>query len=145
MSADGSQIVAEPKLTNLNMAWNPKRTHLIDFDSDGDLDLYINDNNQDCGPMCLMENIGDYEFEQNLEGIWGEADVVFWDEFGYLIPLQIKPRNDIERLFLVSTGEINISDIDGDGVWDFYALKTFQSWHNDVWDYDAILNIIYGE
>ena len=47
-------IVSESKLTNLNMAFNPKRTHLIDFDSDGDLDLYINDNSSELWSHVLI-------------------------------------------------------------------------------------------
>ncbi|MCH1611318.1 MAG: hypothetical protein L7S53_08435 [Luminiphilus sp.] len=141
---DAGIIVSEPKLTNLNMAYNPFRTQLIDFDGDGDLDLYINDNNQDCGPMCLMENLGDYEFEQNIEGIWSQADTEFWDmkyqevDFGY-------PETEMERLFQVSTGEINIRDIDGDGILDFHTLKFDSRWGVDKWDQKMFLNIIYGE
>ena len=141
VSASHGTIKSEPKLTNLNMAFNPFQTHLIDFDSDGDLDLYISDNNLDCGPMCLMENIGDYEFEQNLEGIWAQADTEFWDMEYH----QMDPQTDTQRLFKVSRGAIHISDIDGDGVWDFYALKTRQTWGTDDWNFEVLLNIIYSE
>lgn len=141
VSNDGGIIVSEPKLTNLNMAYNPKRTHLIDFDSDGDLDLYINDNNQDCGPMCLMENIGDYDFEQSLEGIWAQADTEFWD----MEYLQLDPETDTQRLLKAPTGEINIMDINDDGILDFHALKFDQRWGDGIWDQKLFLNIIYGE
>ena len=141
VSQDGGVIVDEPRLTNLNMAFNPFKTFLIDFDSDGDLDLYIADNNLDCGPMCLMENLGDYEFEQNLEGIWSQADTEFWDMEYH----QAEPQTDTQRLFKVARGAINITDVDGDGVLDFYALKSRQTWSDDIWDMDTILNIIYGE
>jgi hypothetical protein len=139
INSDSGDIVTEPKLTNLNMAYNPRRTHLIDFDSDGDLDLYINDNNQDCGPMCLLENLGDYEFEQSLEGIWAQADTEFW-EMRYQ-----EVERSAQGLFHVATGEVNISDIDGDGILDFYALKLIQRWGIDKWDFTMDLNIIYGE
>jgi hypothetical protein len=139
INSDSGDIVTEPKLTNLNMAYNPFRTQLIDFDSDGDLDLYINDNNQDCGPMCLMENLDDYEFEQSLEGIWAQADTEFW-EMRYQ-----EVERSAQGLFHVASGEINISDINGDGILDFYALKSLERWVVDNWDYTVELNIIYGE
>ena len=50
-----------------------------------------------------------------------------------------------QGLFHVATGEVNISDIDGDGILDFYALKLIQRWGIDKWDFTMDLNIIYGE
>ena len=159
VSADHGEIVAEPKLTGLNMAFNPNRTQLIDFDSDGDLDLYIGDNNQDCGPMCLMENLGDYEFEQNLEGIWAQADDAFWNFqyeqckgpqrpgdgfFGGLCQL-VNPITAIDKLFRQGRGSIFITDVNGDGILDFYALKHDHKWGDGHWDDYLDLNIIYGE
>ena len=109
--------------------------------------------------MCLMENIGDYEFEQNLEGVWGDADAEFWKSqaatcrgpqrpedglMGGLCQL-VGPRFGFDKLFQVATGEVNISDIDGDGILDFYALKLIQRWGIDKWDFTMDLNIIYGE
>lgn len=159
VSADTGEIVADPKLTNLNMAYNPFRTQLIDFDSDGDLDLYIKDNNQDCGPMCLMENLGDYEFEQNLEGIWAQADTEFWDlkyqqcqgpirpedfNWRYRLCDRVDPYTDTQKLLWVARGEIVITDVDGDGVLDFYAIKQDLKWGDGHWDQYLNLNIIHG-
>ena len=160
VDSDHGVIVSEPKLTGVTMAFNPYRTELIDFDSDGDLDLYIKDNNQDCGPMCLMENLGDYEFEQNLEGIWADADDVFWDFryeqcigpqtradglMGGLCQLVEARRGTPEYLMWVGRGSIHISDVNGDGILDFYAMKNAHNWNNGVWEQYLDLNIIYGE
>jgi hypothetical protein len=89
--------------------------------------------------MCLLENLGDYEFEQSLEGIWAQADTEFW-EMRYQ-----EVERSAQGLFHVATGEVNISDIDGDGILDFYALKLIQRWGIDKWDFTMDLNIIYGE
>ena len=55
--------------------------------------------------------------------------------------------DDINGLFMVSTGEINITDIDGDGILDFYALKYINYWNRnkDSWASDMDLHIMYGE
>ena len=147
-------IVSEPNLTNLNMATNPNRTQLIDFDSDGDLDLYINDNSANCGVMCLYENLGDYEFELNLEGIWAQVDDVYWE----IMRLQIMGgRNsnlmsDTQRMLFSGWGHFEIGDVDGDGILDFYGLKRDDRWGgavegypDGIWDININLTIIYGE
>ena len=89
--------------------------------------------------MCLLEKLGDYEFEQNLEGIWAQADTEFWE-----IRYQGLERS-AQGLFHVAGGAIYISDIDGDGILDFYAMKSLELWAVDSWDYIVELNIIYGE
>jgi len=147
-------IVSESKLTNLNMAVNNNRTQLIDFDSDGDLDLYINDYSANCGIMCLYENLGDYEFELNLEGIWAQVDDVYWE----IMRLQImggrnsNKMSDIQRMLYSGWGAFEIGDVDGDGILDFYGLKKDDKWGGPVegypdgiWDYNTNLTIIYGE
>lgn len=91
--------------------------------------------------MCLMENIGDYDFEQSLEGIWAQADTEFWD----MEYLQLDPETDTQRLLKAPTGEINIMDINDDGILDFHALKFDQRWGDGIWDQKLFLNIIYGE
>ena len=161
VSANNGVIVSVPQLTGLTMAYNPYRTDLIDFDSDGDLDLYISDNNQHCGPMCLYENVGDYEFEQNLEGIWADADDAFWNFqseqcMGPQVPEDgvwgksrmcdlSDPTTDIDKLLRVPRGQISITDVDGDGILDFNALKYDHYWGRDKWVHGVNLNIIYGE
>ena len=161
VSADGGVMVAVPELTGINMAYNPFRTRLIDFDSDGDLDLFISDNNQECGPLCLLENLGDYELKQNFEGIWAQADDAHWDfqmlqcqgpqrpEDGVWGARRLcdlyQPETEIDKLFEVASGEFNISDINGDGILDFYVLKSDHRWATDRWAHVLELNIIYGE
>ena len=142
-------VVDLPELTNLNMAYNPYRSHLTDFDGDGDLDYYINDNNMECGAMCYYENVGDFELVMDLTGIWGQADDEFWawqsqvcagpqrpDDGYYDNTLCDLPytATSAHNFIQPASGNVNISDINGDGIYDFYAIKQ-----------QGYIEIIYGE
>ena len=142
-------IVPEPKLTNFNMAFNPFRSQLIDFDGDGDLDYYLNDYNMECGAMCYYENAGDFELVLDLDGIWGQADAEFWAWQSVVCAGPQRPDdgfwnntlcdlpyslNDTQVFLQPASGNVTISDINGDGIYDFYAVKN-----------EGYIEIIYGE
>ena len=151
MSTDGA-ISLEPALTNLPMAFNPRRTHLMDFDLDGDLDIYLNDYNATCGGFCLLENTGDLAFKVSTDGIWGDADDLHQKRLREtcsgrraLLPsgvfdtklggaCDITPSWDEERFLSPFPDPVWIKDIDNDGIWDFYTAKRF-GW----------AEVIYGE
>jgi hypothetical protein len=143
-------VIADlPALTNFNMAFNPFRSHLIDFDGDGDLDYYINDYNMECGSMCYYENVGDFELVLDLDGIWGQADDEFWAWQSVACAGPQRPedgfwknafcdldydQNDTQIFMVPESGNVTISDINGDGIFDFYAVKN-----------EGYIEIIYGE
>jgi hypothetical protein len=143
-------VIADlPELTNFNMAFNPFKSQLIDFDGDGDLDYYLSDYNMECGAMCYYENVGDFELVMDLNGIWGQADAEFWAWQSVACAGPQRPEDGFSKnaicdlgydfndtmLFLQpDSGNVTISDINGDGIPDFYAVKN-----------EGYIEIIYGE
>ena len=99
--------------------------------------------------MCYYENVGDFELVLDLDGIWGQADDEFWSwqsvacagpqrpEDGYhqntLCDLPYS-MNDTQVFLQPVSGNVTISDINGDGIFDFYAVKN-----------EGYIEIIYGE
>ena len=99
--------------------------------------------------MCYYENVGDFELVLDLDGIWGQADDEFWawlnvacagpqrpeDGFGKNAICDLDYDFDDTMLFLQPwSGNVTISDINGDGIFDFYAVKN-----------EGYIEIIYGE
>ena len=149
VSKTDSVIIDFPELTNFNMAFNPFRSHLIDFDGDGDLDYYLNDYNMECGAMCYYENVGDFELELQLDSIWGQADDEYWSWQSVACAGPQRPEdgqwnnalcdlpyrlNDTQLFMVPESGNVSISDLDGDGINDLYAVKG-----------EGYIEIIYGE
>ena len=101
----------------------------------------------------LICESGRYEFELNLEGIWAQVDDVYWDTRR----MKISHRNthlmsDTQRMLYSGWGAFEISDVDGDGILDFYGMKRDDQWAgqvegypNGIWDTNINLMIIYGE
>jgi hypothetical protein len=163
VTSDG-EITHEPKLSGLNLSFNAYQSHLIDFDSDGDLDLYLNDYNSECGAMCYYENLGDYEFVMRTDGVWGQALDVFWNleerrcqgpqrpgdpnaVGGGNLCGQDSERSSVEYFLQPVSGNVTIADVDGDGDLDFYALKSLYNFNPDTERFDETLQleVIYPE
>ena len=131
----GDIITTEPNLTNLDMAYNPFETQLLDIDSDGDLDLYINDGNSACSQMCLWENTGNFEMSWVNTGVWAQADEVFWDDFqtrcqgpqdiraGYFENTLCDLPSDYTPELEFIKSDLTISDMDGDGRLDIFSIE----------------------
>ena len=143
-------IVHEPNLLNQDMGLNPQESHLVDIDSDGDLDLYLNGTSSHCGvKMCLYENTGDFEMKAVDTGIWAQAydeNFAVWAEKcqgpqnisegqwdNQLCDLELSQPATQEYIF--TTTQPSIADLDGDGKFDIYSIQR----------QTGDLTIIYGE
>ena len=143
-------IVHEPNLLNQDMGLNPQESHLVDIDSDGDLDLYLNGTSSHCGvKMCLYENTGDFEMKVVDSGAWAQAydeNFAVWAEKcqgpqnisegqwdNQLCDLELSQPATQEYIF--TTTQPSIADIDGDGKFDIYSIQR----------QTGDLTIIYGE
>ena len=128
-------ISVEPNLTNLDMANNPFETQLLDIDSDGDLDLYINDGNSACSRMCLFENTGNFEMIRSDTGVWAQADDEFYRDFvtrcqgpqdirdGYFDNTLCDLRSDGTPELRFTESDLTIADMDGDGRLDIFSIE----------------------
>ena len=128
-------ISVEPNLTNLDMAFNPFETQLLDIDSDGDLDLYINDGNSACSQMCLFENTGNFEMIRSDTGVWAQADDEFYRDFvtrcqgpqdirdGYFDNTLCDLRSDGTPELRFTESDLTIADMDGDGRLDIFSIE----------------------
>ena len=143
-------IVHEPNLLNQDMGLNPQESHLVDIDSDGDLDLYLNGTSSYCGvKMCLYENTGDFEMKVVDSGVWAQAydeNFAVWAEKcqgpqnisegqwdNQLCDLELSQPATQEYIF--TTTQPSIADLDGDGKLDIFSIQ------RETGD----LTIIYGE
>ena len=128
-------IVKEPNLLNQEMANNPYATELIDIDSDGDLDLFIDDGNASCSRMCLFENTGNFEMIRSDTGVWAQADDEFYRDFvtrcqgpqdirdGYFDNTLCDLRSDGTPELRFTESDLTIDDMDGDGRLDIFSIE----------------------
>ena len=136
-----------PGLTNQPMGFNPQRTFLVDYDTDGDLDLLLTTYNTECSGLCMFENLGNYEYEMVDTGFWGFANDDYFDWMaskcqGPQRPEDGQSNNSLcdlntggsrKQFFDTLSGYTRMTDIDGDGLHDIYKI------HDDK------ITIIYGE
>jgi len=143
-------IVHEPNLLNQDMGLNPQESHLVDIDSDGDLDLYLNGTSSHCGvKMCLYENTGDFEMKVVDSGVWAQA---YDENFAVWAEKCQGPQNisegqwddqlcdlELSRAWTPEYGfthtQPSIADLDGDGKFDLFSIQR----------QTGNLSIMYGE
>lgn len=145
-----SSIAQISGLTNRNMGFNPQRTFLVDYDTDGDLDILLTTHNAECSSLCMYENLGEYNFEILNTGIWQKANDDYFEFMAEICrgPQHIddgnygdqnlcdlsSPQAGLLDFFNTLTGFTRMADIDGDNILDIFKISRLDG-----------ITVIYGK